>query len=69
MIGDLEGFYSWIRWPGWREDIAIVCGDQAYSFYPPLWTKEGKGGVGDRRPIDVREAWSFQMYMRSQIAR
>jgi hypothetical protein len=38
----LDKFYRSLRWKGWASEAAALRGDQAFSFYPFLWTKEGK---------------------------
>lgn len=40
--GDLEKFYSGHRWTGWRTNVAKLNGNQAFSFYPYLWSEEGQ---------------------------
>src|SRR5690349_17982363 len=40
--GDLNQYYSTLRWPGWEEDIAKLSGDRAMSIYPFPFTVEGK---------------------------
>ena len=37
----LAQFYETLRWPTWRADMAQLSGDRCFSFWPPLWTKEG----------------------------
>jgi hypothetical protein len=67
-MGKLDQFYEWIRWKGWEADIANLHGDRCFSFYPPLFTKEGKGGSGRRDEIPIEEAWGLQMEFRKQLA-
>lgn len=38
----LDGFYSALRWEGWREETAAAGPAQGISVFPFLWTKEGK---------------------------
>lgn len=38
----LDGFYSALRWEGWREETAAAGPSQGISVFPFLWTKEGK---------------------------
>ncbi|MEP7252823.1 MAG: DUF2625 domain-containing protein, partial [Ginsengibacter sp.] len=40
--GDLEKFYSGIRWSAWRKDIKNLKADEVFYILPPLWSKEGK---------------------------
>jgi hypothetical protein len=62
----LDQFYTWIRWPGWQSDVSSLRGDRCYSFYPFLWSAEGKGGIGRRAEIPIAEAWGAQMDMVKQ---
>jgi hypothetical protein len=38
----LEGFYSALRWEGWREETAAAGPAQGISVFPFLWSKEAK---------------------------
>ena len=40
--GDLDQFYGSLRWNNWKTDIQELTGNQVFSFYPFLWTLEGK---------------------------
>jgi len=65
--GKLDQFYEWIRWRGWDADVRTLHGDRCYAFYPFLFTKEGKGGSGQRAEVPVEEAWGLQMDLRKQL--
>jgi hypothetical protein len=58
----LGQFYESLRWPGWQAEVGALSGDQALSFYPPLWTKEGKDVARcSRRPCPVDEIFSLNV--------
>jgi hypothetical protein len=58
LNGDLEDFYKGFRWPGWQDEVATMNGVQAMSFYPPLWTNEGKDVTRvSRRAIPIDEVY------------
>ncbi len=40
--GDINQFYDSLRWKTWVVDLQQLKGDQSFSFFPFLWTKEGK---------------------------
>jgi len=40
--GNIEGFYKDLRWKNWEEDFKSLNTNEAFIFYPYLWTKEGK---------------------------
>ena len=42
LNGDLDQFYGSLRWNNWKTDIQELTGNQVFSFYPFLWTLEGK---------------------------
>lgn len=42
LNGDLDQFYGSLRWHNWKTDIQELTGNQVFSFYPFLWTLEGK---------------------------
>ena len=68
LIGDVGDFYSPHRWPGWREEVARVAGDQALSIYPFLWTHEGKDiQRTSRRAVHVAEIWGMNRDMARQL--
>ncbi|WP_322904758.1 DUF2625 family protein [Paenibacillus sp. SGZ-1009] len=57
--GDLQQFYEPFRWAGWQQEAARLGGERVFSYYPPLWTKEGSGTASYKSPIPVGEAWNF----------
>lgn len=40
--GDLDQFYQNFYWQNWQLDIKTMSADDVFSFYPFLWTAEGK---------------------------
>lgn len=66
--GDLNDFYTGLRWTNWKEEAAKLDGDKTYNFYPFLWVKEGKDiNKNSRKPIPVEEQYSLNMSMRLQL--
>jgi hypothetical protein len=60
--GNLDDFYQNVRWSGWKEDVSILNPDFAYSFFPFLWTKEGKDiNQVSRKAIPVGEIYNLNM--------
>lgn len=55
--GDLELFYKGFRWSDWRKDVATLKGDQGYSYFPPLWSKEGGITTSTRGVVPIDELW------------
>jgi hypothetical protein len=66
--GDLEKFYSWARWPGWRQEVIRLEPDQGLSFYPFLWSEEGKDlAKTTHGAVPMTELWDLAMDTRSQL--
>ena len=60
--GDLNKFYKGLRWTNWQEEVSKLDGNLVYTFYPFLWTKEGKNiDKVSRRPIPIEEQFKFNM--------
>jgi hypothetical protein len=58
--GDMNQFYDGLRWKEWQEDLKKVNGDQAFNFYPYLWTTEGKDiNKVARTVVPIEEAYVF----------
>jgi hypothetical protein len=54
---DVSGFYSHLRWDGWREEAAAAGMSQGITVYPYLWSKEAHEDLGatTRRAVPMRE--------------
>lgn len=66
--GDIAAFYEDLRWANWKSEIAGLDGDTVYSFYPYLWTKEGKDiNKATRKPVSVEEQYNFNMENRKKL--
>ncbi|WP_315359591.1 DUF2625 family protein [Neisseria bacilliformis] len=67
--GDLQQFYSNLRWQGWREEVAALGGDSVYGFFPFLWSKEGSDiNQTSRRVIPVAEHYAATLDLQRQLA-
>ncbi|MCP2039675.1 hypothetical protein L1281_000245 [Neisseria sp. HSC-16F19] len=68
FCGDLHMFYQNCRWQGWQDDAARLGGDDTYSFFPFLWTKEGQDiNRVERRIVPVAEHYAAMLDIRQQI--
>jgi hypothetical protein len=66
--GDLDKFYQGLRWNNWRQEVSKLGGDKVYSFYPFLWSKEGKDINKDtRKIIPIEEQYFFNITSRIQL--
>jgi hypothetical protein len=61
LTNQIEAFYEALRWPNWRENIKDLDADQAFNFYPFLWTKEGSVEHSDRSTVPVSELWEMKV--------
>jgi len=66
LQGKLASLYDGLRWSGWEREVGAASPDQGYSFYPPLFTREGKGGAS-RKLVPMTELWSFEMETKRQL--
>jgi hypothetical protein len=58
----LGRFYEPTRWDGWESEVSLLTGDQAFSIYPFLWTKEGKDITRcSRKPCSITEVFSLNV--------
>ncbi|AZP15282.1 DUF2625 domain-containing protein [Streptomyces aquilus] len=57
VSGALDDFYAGLRWPGWREEVRALTGDQGLSLFPPLWSAEGRQDLSatSRRAVPMKE--------------
>jgi len=68
FTGDLNKFYTGLRWTNWTQEIAKLDGNKAYSFYPFLWSAEGKDiDKNSRKPVPVEEVFILLMSTRLQL--
>lgn len=50
----LEGFYSALRWEGWRKEAAAAGPSEGISVFPFLWSKEAKDvSMTSRRTVPM----------------
>ena len=68
LAGDLQDFYGSYRWKEWRQDVQSLGPDRGFSWYPPLWTREGKDVErASRRSVPMAELLSLQMDYRRTL--
>jgi len=66
--GNVDDFYSNLRWTNWREEVSKLDGDKVYNFFPPLWSKEGNDvNKSSRKAISVEEQYQFSLDTRKQL--
>lgn len=57
--GDLEAFYENARWPGWKEEIRALRGDQGLHIYPWLFAQGPGPGERSRKAVPLDELWAL----------
>jgi hypothetical protein len=68
LNGDLEQFYKGYRWASWKTDITNLSGDEVFSFYPYLWSVEGKDPEkNSRKQVPVDEQYTINLDFRKQL--
>lgn len=65
--GDVNQFYSDLRWKGWNEDVLKVKGDQTFSLYPFLWTKVKNNGSRTKAVVSIEETWELNLMFQKKL--
>ncbi|MBE8472208.1 DUF2625 domain-containing protein [Streptomyces justiciae] len=57
VSGALDEFYADLRWPGWKEEVRALNGNQGLSLFPPLWSAEARRDISatSRRAVPMKE--------------
>ena len=64
----LAQFYETLRWSTWRADMAQLSGDRCFSFWPPLWTKEGSITSSHRGSLPTEEVFDLKLDLLRQLS-
>ncbi|CAH0228708.1 hypothetical protein SRABI27_02417 [Pedobacter sp. Bi27] len=65
---DLDKFYKGKRWNKWRDEVSKLEGDKVISFYPTLWSKEGKNiNKNTKKVISIEEQYNLNIETRKQL--
>ena len=65
---DLNKFYEGLRWKSWDKFISKLDGNQVYSFYPYLWSAEGKDiNKVSKKLIPVEEQYLFNLSAKKEM--
>jgi len=65
--GDLEKYNATVRWPGWREEVAALSGNQAISIYPPLSAKGPPLEKRHRGTVPIAEVYRLHVDARAPL--
>lgn len=67
--GNLNKFYTDLRWKNWREEVSKLDGNMVFNFVPPLWSKEGRDiNKNSRSAVPVEEQYSFTYHLLKQFS-
>ncbi|MBK6963185.1 MAG: DUF2625 domain-containing protein [Bacteroidales bacterium] len=65
---NLDEFYKGYRWTNWNEEVSKLEGDKVFSFFPYLWTEEGKDiNKNHRKAVPIEELYHFHHDLRKQL--
>jgi hypothetical protein len=65
---DLNKFYKGKRWTKWRDEVSKLEGDKVFSFYPTLWSKEGRNiNKTTRKVISIEEQYNLNIETHKQL--
>jgi hypothetical protein len=67
LDGDHALFYDGYRWDGWESDTEALAPDQAWSFYPFMWTREFDPQTASRRAVPLREVLAANADLSRQL--
>lgn len=66
--GDIDEYYSNMRWRDWKKEVKVLKGDQGISVFPYLWTKQGKNvEENHRQAMPMKEIWGIQHEIKNQF--
>jgi len=63
----LSAFYPDLRWNNWESDVETASGNQCFTFYPFLWTREGSVESSSRKLVSVSEQYALNVELASKL--
>jgi hypothetical protein len=62
LVGDMDQYYSGLRWKQWKTDLQLISGNEGFSIYPFPWTVEGKDIAKDsKKAVPIQELYNFEI--------
>ena len=62
LVGNLDKFYTGLRWANWKADMSKVSGDEGFSIIPSPWTNEGKEIDRDsKKVVPIQQLYYFEI--------
>ena len=60
--GNIDNFYKNLRWKNWENDFKTLSTNEAFNFYPYLWSKEGKNiNKVQKNKVSMEEIYKLRM--------
>jgi len=64
---DLNKIYEGKRWTNWQAEVSKLNSENVFSFYPFLWTKEGKDiDKNVQNGVPVEEQYNYNPDLQKQ---
>jgi len=61
LVGNLNKFYSGLRWENWKADMIKLGANEGYSMYPYPWTLEGKDiDKVSKTAVPIQQLYDFE---------
>jgi len=68
LRGEISKFYEMFKWKNWETDVKSLTGNQVFSFYPFLWSKEARDfRKVDRTIVAIEENYSLLREMAATL--
>lgn len=67
LSDQLTSFYQALRWEGWQSDAAGADGNQCFSFYPFLWTRQGSVASSSRKLVPVSQQYALNVDLAARL--
>ena len=59
--GNINDFYKDLRWKNWENDFKNLTTNEAFMFYPYLWSKEGKNiNKVQKSKLSIEEVYKYR---------
>ncbi|MDN3657230.1 DUF2625 domain-containing protein [Ferruginibacter paludis] len=68
FTGDLNKFYTGIRWRSWKKDMETLKADEVFHIMPPLWSKEGRDiEKSIKKAVPCEELFSYTLELQKTL--
>jgi hypothetical protein len=68
LNGDLDLYYSTMRWSHWEKDVRRLQGHEGFLIQSFLWSAEGQDMEKNvKKPVSITELWQLQQDIAQQL--